>query len=264
MKLRLFQIDAFTDQVFQGNPASVCPLEHWLPAELMQQIAMENNQAETAFYTQADGHFEIRWFTPTVEVDLCGHATLAAAFVLFQFENFPDSTVQFRSRSGVLSVRNDMDVLTLDFPVDIPFRVVNPDGLVGAIGLEPDAIFRCKTDYMLVYSDAEEILSLKPDMRLLAEANARGICATAPGQDVDFVSRFFAPQCGIPEDPVTGSAHAFLTPYWVDRLKRNELSARQLSKRGGFLRCRLTGERVEISGKARAYMTGEIDLDISN
>ncbi len=261
MKIDLFQIDAFTDKLFHGNPAAVCPLLEWLPTERMQQIAMENNQAETAFVVRSEDRFEIRWFTPSVEVDLCGHATLAAAFVLFQFEHYPGSVIQFGSRSGLLTVRKEGDLLTLNFPADKPEKAVAPEGLIAGMGGAPVEICKGKTDYMLVYSTQEEIVGLKPDMGLIVRVPARGIIVTAPGRDIDFVSRFFAPQSGVSEDPVTGSAHTMLMPYWAARLGRNELIAQQLSKRRGWLQCRLAGDRVEISGHARAYMRGQIDLE---
>jgi PhzF family phenazine biosynthesis protein len=262
LKIRLFQIDAFTDRVFGGNPAAVCPLEQWLPDKLMQQIAMENNLAETAFFVREKDRFHIRWFTPEVEVDLCGHATLATAFVIFDFEKFSGPVIEFDSRSGLLRVTKHGDLLTLDFPSDPPVESFAPEGLVEAMGLPPVRIYRGKTDYMLVYENAEQIENLKPNMLRIAEVEARGIIVTAPGVDVDFVSRFFAPQSGIFEDPVTGSAHTTLAPYWAERLARKELRAAQLSKRQGSLLCRLTGNRVEISGQARAYMRGEVDLDV--
>jgi PhzF family phenazine biosynthesis protein len=260
VKIRLFQIDAFTDKLFGGNPAAVCPLDHWLPDALMQQIAMENNLAETAFFVRAEDRFEIRWFTPEIEVDLCGHATLASAFVIFNLEHYTKSIIEFTSRSGLLRVLKNDDFLTLDFPVDDLVECAAPEGLLDGMGLRPLEICKGKTDYMLIYSSAGQVANLKPDMLQISKIAARGIIATAPGDDVDFDSRFFAPQSGIPEDPVTGSAHTALTPYWANKLGHNELSARQLSKRGGRLQCRLVGNRVEISGQAKAYMTGEIDL----
>lgn len=260
MRLRIYQIDAFTDTVFRGNPAAVCPLDRWLSDTLMQKIAMENNLAETAFFVRNGDRFHIRWFTPEVEVDLCGHATLASAFVIFNLEHFADPVIQFDSRSGALQVSKNGDFLTLDFPADRPFKCSAPKGLLEGMGAPPAEICKGKTDYMLVYENAAQITALKPDMRRIAEIEARGIIATAPGDDVDFVSRFFAPQSGIPEDPVTGSAHTTLTPYWANRLGRRELTARQLSKRGGWLQCRVAGDRVEISGRARAFMIGEIEI----
>jgi PhzF family phenazine biosynthesis protein len=260
MKIRLYQIDAFTDELFKGNPAAVCPLDRWLPDKLMQQIAMENNLAETAFFIRSGDRFEIRWFTPEVEVDLCGHATLASAYVIFNFEQFAGPVIEFHSRSGLLQVRKNGDLLTLDFPADAFVESPAPEGLLEGVGLPPLEIYKGKTDFMLVYSNAGQIENLKPNLLRVAEIAARGIIVTAPGDDVDFVSRFFAPQSGIPEDPVTGSAHTTLAPYWARRLGRNELTARQLSKRGGWLRCKVAGNRVEISGQARAYLTGEIEI----
>jgi PhzF family phenazine biosynthesis protein len=202
-----------------------------------------------------------RWFTPEIEVDLCGHATLATAFVIYNLEHYPGSVVEFTSRSGLLRVLKDGDLLTLDFPVDELVECKAPEGLLEGMGLQPLNIYKGKTDYMLVYSNAGQIKNLKPNMLQISKIAARGIIATAPGDDVDFVSRFFAPQSGIPEDPVTGSAHTTLTPYWANELDRNELCARQLSKRGGLLQCKLVGNRVEISGQAQAYMIGEIFIN---
>jgi PhzF family phenazine biosynthesis protein len=264
MKIKLYQIDAFTDRIFGGNPASVCPLNHWLPDDTMQRIAMENNQAETAFFVRERNRFHIRWFTPALEVDLCGHGTLASAYVLFYLEDFAGPVVEFDSRSGLLRVTKENDLLTLDFPADPPLKVSPPEDLITALGSWPVDIYKGKSDYLLVYASAEEIESIKPDMRLLAQVPARGIIVTAPGMDVDFVSRFFAPQSGIPEDPVTGSAHTTLTPYWAARLGQSRLNARQLSRRGGRLQCALDGERVKISGQAVAYMAGEIQLPVSS
>jgi len=256
----MFQIDAFTDRVFHGNPASVCPLDSWLPDGVMQQIAMENNQAETAFFVPQGGGFAIRWFTPTVEVDLCGHATLAAAFVIFEYEGFRGAAIEFASRSGPLRARRQRERITLDFPADPPVRAAAPKDLVPALGIAPEEIYKGRSDYMLVYGRSGEIERLQPDMGRLAAVEARGVIVTAPGEGPDFVSRFFAPQSGIPEDPVTGSAHTTLVPYWGARLGKSELEAEQLSRRHGWLRCRLAGDRVEISGQARPYMSGQIEL----
>jgi PhzF family phenazine biosynthesis protein len=264
MKIRLFQVDAFTDKIFGGNPAAVCPLDQWLSDGVMQLIAMENNQAETAFFVRNQNGFHIRWFTPTMEVDLCGHATLAAAHVLFELNDFPGQTVEFSSRSGLLTVTKEDEFLTLDFPADPPEKITPPDYLITAVGSWPIEAHKGKSDYVLVYGTAEEIKDIVPDMRLVARVPARGVIVTAPGKDIDFVSRFFAPQSGIPEDPVTGSAHTTLAPYWAARLGRTTLSARQLSKRGGRLRCILDGERVKISGQACVYMTGEIQLPVAS
>lgn len=260
MNIRIFQIDAFSDKLFHGNPAAVCPLTEWLPDDLMQQIAMENNLAETAFFVKEHDRYHIRWFTPAVEVDLCGHATLATAFVIFHFEHYPNLVITFNSRSGLLTVTKNGDRLTLNFPTDRLKKVVAPVELVFGIGLPPVECYQGKSDYMLVYGTPEEIEGIRPDMERIAEVPARGIIVTAPGREVDFVSRFFAPQSGVPEDPVTGSAHTTLAPYWAARLGKNELTAMQLSKRRGWLSCRLAGDRVEISGNARAYLTGQIAI----
>ncbi|TAE32280.1 MAG: PhzF family phenazine biosynthesis protein [Cytophagales bacterium] len=263
--MRLYQLDAFTDRLFAGNPAAVCPLTEWLPDETMQQIATENNLAETAFYTHNPdtNRYHIRWFTPAVEVDLCGHATLATAYVVFNLEPRPntDDLIRFDSRSGELTVRREAnDWLVLDFPADTIHKAnVQPPALLSSLGRKPVEIYKGKTDYMLVYASQEEVEGLDPDFRELASVPARGVIATAPGNDVDFISRFFAPQSGIDEDPVTGSAHTTLVPYWAEKLGKTELTARQISKRGGDLRCQLQpNDRVEIAGQVKLYLTGEI------
>ena len=261
MKIRYFQIDAFADRLFSGNLAGVCPLESWLPAETMQKIAMENNQAETAFYVRTGEGHAIRWFTPAVEVDLCGHATLAAGFVLFQFDGFTGPKIAFDSRSGRLTVRRDGDRLILDFPADSFMPVPLPEHLAAGLGAHPVEVYKGKSDYMLVFGSQVEIERMNPDFGRLAKVPARGIIVTAPGTASDFVSRFFAPQVGIDEDPVTGSAHTTLAPYWAGKLGKKDLTAVQLSRRRGHLRCRVAGERVEISGTARAYLQGSIEID---
>lgn len=274
--MRIYQLDAFTDRLFAGNPAAVVPLTDWLPDEQMQQIAAENNLAETAFYVKTDGDasYHIRWFTPTVEVNLCGHATLAAGYVVFFLDqkpepaNEPVDQIFFDSRSGVLKVcRGEDGWLTLDFPVDAVQKAnVQPPSLVASLGTKPLAVYKGKTDYMLVYETQAQVEALMPDFREMATVPARGVIVTAPGDangdygPVDFVSRFFGPQSGIDEDPVTGSAHTTLVPYWADRLGKTELIARQLSARGGYLKCKLNGERVDISGQVQLYLTGEIHL----
>lgn len=261
MKQKIYQIDAFTDKVFSGNPAAVCPLEQWLRDELLQNIAMENNLAETTFYVKQDNHYEIRWFTPTVEVDLCGHATLAAAFVLFNHENYLGDTITFYSpRSGTLSVTKKDELLTLNFPTDTFEPIELSPELNRAFDLTPIAVFKGKTDYMFVFKEEKEIQNLKPTITILAQLPARGIIVTAKGDQVDFVSRFFAPQSGILEDPVTGSAHTTLTPYWSKQLGKTTLTAIQLSQRKGYLQCTYLQDRVEMSGKAKLYLIGEIYL----
>ncbi|MCK8492860.1 MULTISPECIES: PhzF family phenazine biosynthesis protein [Spirosoma] len=264
--MRIYQLDAFTDQLFSGNPAAVIPLTEWLPDEQMQRIASENNLAETAFYvkTEGDANYHIRWFTPTVEVDLCGHATLATGYVVFFLEQKPETDqLYFESRSGSLKVcRSEGGWLTLDFPADVVQKAnVQPPALLSSLNEKPLEVYKGKTDYMLVFKDQAQIEALDPDFREMSTVPARGIIVTAPGDTdsgVDFVSRFFGPQSGIDEDPVTGSAHTTLVPYWAEKLGKTQFVARQLSKRGGELRCKLNDERVDISGKVQLYMTGEI------
>lgn len=225
----------------------------------MQQIAAENNLAETAFYLKTEEGFEIRWFTPALEVDLCGHATLAAAFVLFHWEGFKGEIIHFQShRSGELSVRRLGDKLSLNFPSDTFQRTELFPELIAGFGILPKEAYKGKTDYMLVFDNENEIRQLQPDFSLLSKLGARGVIVTSVGLESDFVSRFFAPEAGIDEDPVTGSAHTTLTPYWAKRLGKNELTAVQLSARKGYLECTYLGERVEIRGQARLYLKGEI------
>ena len=262
MKLKIYQIDAFTDKLFGGNPAAVCPLEEWLPDELLQNIAKENNLAETAFYVPNGDEYLLRWFTPTVEVDLCGHATLAAAFVLFSLENHSGSTIRFYSpRSGELIVTKKDNLLTLDFPTDIITKVEPLPFLTDAFDSMPIEILKGKTDYLYVFENEESIRTISAHMENIAKIPARGVIITAPGNDVDFVSRFFAPQSGVIEDPVTGSAHTTLTPYWAKKLNKKTLTAIQLSERQGHLICTYLKDRVEISGHARHYLTGEIFVE---
>jgi PhzF family phenazine biosynthesis protein len=260
MKLRIYQVDAFTKHLFGGNPAAVCPLEAWLPDAMLQNIAMENNLAETAFYVQKGKNYHIRWFTPNTEVDLCGHATLAAAHVLFAEEKISEMEVSFDSRSGVLTVRKNLNLLTLNFPADKMEKTSLPQELIASVGPSPQEIFKGKTDYLFVYKSQEEVEKINPDFRKLAQLDARGVIVTAKGKEADFVSRFFAPACGIDEDPVTGSAHTTLTPYWSAKLGKTALTAIQLSKRQGHLQCNLLGDRVEISGEAQLYLRGEIEI----
>lgn len=261
MEIKIYQIDAFTEKVFSGNPAAVCPLNSWLPYEMLQNIAMENNLAETAFYVFEKEGLRIRWFTPTVEVDLCGHATLATAFVLFNYENYKGDKIVFNSRSGHLTVTKTGEVLTLNFPVDILVEVPAIPALEKALGAKPLKTFKGKTDYMLVFEKEDQINAMIPDFKTIATIQARGIIVTAKGNSVDFVSRFFGPQSGVDEDPVTGSAHTSLAPYWANALNKTELTALQLSKRQGILRCKLLGDRVEISGTAKSFLVGKITID---
>ncbi|MEA3461534.1 MAG: PhzF family phenazine biosynthesis protein [Bacteroidota bacterium] len=259
MKRTIYQVDAFTQEVFKGNPAAVCILDQWPGEELMQGIANENNLSETAFAVPVGECFEIRWFTPEMEVELCGHATLATAHVLFNHLDHQEEWICFESiHSGRLTVKRSGELLTLDFPVDRMEEMVVPELIVTALMKPPLKAFRGKTDFMFVFASESEIEDMDPDFGLLAQVGGRGVIVTAPGDDVDFVSRFFAPQTGINEDPVTGSAQTSLTPYWSRVLGKKRLTARQLSSRGGELICEDKGERIEISGHAVTYMIGEI------
>lgn len=261
MIIPIYQVDAFTDRLFSGNPAAVCPLDLWPSDDILQNIAAENNLSETAFFHKRDKLFEIRWFTPIAEVELCGHATLAAAHVLFDHLNFEGDHVIFDSGySGRLEVCKNGEFLTLDFPVDHIEPALPPDHLIQAMGRKPLEIWKGKSDYLLYYPSQEDIEEISPDFGLLKKIETRGIIITAPGYECDFVSRFFAPLVGIDEDPVTGSAHTTLVPFWAHRLNQLEFEAYQISARGGFLKCQLMGERVLISGRACTYMTGSIAL----
>ena len=257
--IKIYQVDAFVEGPFTGNPAAVCPLQEWLPDELMQNIALENNLSETAFFTRKGDHYEIRWFTPTIEVDLCGHATLATAFILFEKEGHLGDEIKLVSpRSGELSVKRAGEMLSLNFPVDDIQEVSLSDNVLYGLNIDPVQAFRGLADVILVFDSQEDVESLDPDFALLAKIQARGVICTAPGRDVDFVSRFFGPNAGVNEDPVTGSAHTSLAPLWANKLGKKELKARQLSQRGGYLECRFLDDRVEISGKARLYLEGQI------
>lgn len=259
--LPLYQIDAFADKPFSGNPAAVCPLESWLPDPVLQSIAEENNLSETAFFVTCDDGYHIRWFTPVDEVDLCGHATLATAYVIFNELGDSTSELTFASRSGTLRVRRQGGLLELDFPSQPPEPCDIPD----AIARSFNNIEQCLAgeDYMVVLGSQDEVIQAAPDFQALATLDRRGVIVTAEGEDVDFVSRFFVPKLGINEDPVTGSAHTQLTPYWAGQTGKAELRARQVSKRGGDLICRLNGDRVHIAGRAVKYLTGQISISTS-
>lgn len=263
MKLTIYQVDAFTETLFRGNPAAVIVTEEPLPDMLMQWIATENNLAETAFIFSTEAGYAIRWFTPTVEVDLCGHATLAAAHVFFNHLAYSLGRITFHSRSGPLHVQRDQELLWLDFPADTLRSVAVDDAVTEALGCKPLELYRGRDDYMAVVADETTVASLKPDMERIALLDARGLIVTAAGTTADFVSRMFAPQSGIPEDPVTGSAHTTLAPYWARHLKKEALTARQLSQRGGDLRCKVHDARVQIGGKAVTYLVGEVTLYMS-
>ena len=269
MPIPIYQVDAFARRPFAGNPAAVCPLPEWLPAETMQQIAAENNLAETAFFVPlpagAEADFHLRWFTPTFEIDLCGHATLASAHVLWMERGFAKSEIVFQSQSGPLRVRREADGrLVLDFPSRPPQPLAlaqHPAALLPALGpgaATPLAVLASR-DLVVEFATAAEVLALRPDFAALIDLGYVGLIATAPGSgEVDFVSRFFAPEVGVPEDPVTGSAHSTLIPFWAEKLGKTELFARQESARGGELWCRLRGDRVDIGGYAVTYLRGEI------
>ena len=259
MKLPIFQIDAFTDRLFGGNPAAVVLLESWLPDEVLAAIAAENNLAETAFVIPGSEEIPLRWFTPTLEMDLCGHATLAAAHVLFRHFRHSVDRLTFATRSGSLVVTTDGDRLTLDFPARPGVAIEASEELVSALGTRPGEVFLAR-DLLAILDRESDVKNLRPDFDRIAALDALGVIVSAPGETVDFVSRFFAPGAGVPEDPVTGSAHCTLVPYWAARLGRSSLTAKQLSARGGDLSCSLVGDRVLMSGGAVEYLRGEIDV----
>jgi PhzF family phenazine biosynthesis protein len=259
--IRMFQVDAFADRLFTGNPAAICPLDHWLPDSTMQSIAAENNLAETAFFVREGDSYHLRWFTPAIEVDLCGHATLASAYVIMACLQPGLESVSFHSRSGELIVRRDGDLLALDFPARPPQHCDVHPRLIEALGTVPLEVLAAR-DYLVVYQNEEQVRTLQPNMELISILDRFAVIVTAPGNgQVDFVSRFFAPAHGVPEDPVTGSAHCTLVPYWAKRLGKNRLHAQQVSKRGGDLFCENRGERVTIAGKAVLYLDGSIRVD---
>ncbi len=259
MKLSIYQIDAFAEKIFKGNSAAICQLDEWLPDEILQNIAQENNLSETAYFIKQDGKYHIRWFTPTVEVNLCGHATLACAYVIFEVLGLESDVILFHSKSGELKVTQKENLIELDFPVSTVSKCEIPHEITKAFGKEPIEVWRAD-DYLVVYENEADIVSLSPDFYVLSQLECRGIIATSRGEETDFVSRFFAPRCGVNEDPVTGSAHCELMPYWARKLGKNMLTAAQLSKRGGKLQCKLVGDRVLISGNAVKYLEGEIEI----
>ncbi len=260
-KLQFFQIDAFSRKVFGGNPAGVCLLDSWLEDDLLQRIAAENNLPETAFLApKAEGRYELRWFTPAMEIDLCGHATLASAFVIFSYLNRGLQAVEFETHSGVLKVAREGELLSMNFPTRKPKLAEAAEILARALGIAPLETWKSR-DVMAVFEDEAQITALQPDMASLSELpEVFAVVVTAPGSDCDFVSRFFAPNAGIPEDPVTGSSHCTLIPYWSERLGKKKLHARQLSARGGELFCEDLGDRVKIAGNASLYLKGEIEF----
>jgi PhzF family phenazine biosynthesis protein len=257
--LARYQVDAFTDRVFGGNPAAVCPLDEWLPDGVMQSIAAENNLAATAFFVREGDDYRLRWFTPVAEVDLCGHATLASADVLFRLLGHPGSSIRFLTRSGPLEVGRDGDGYAMDLPATVPTPCEVSPVLQEALGVPVDEALRA-FDHVAVLASEALVRELRPDLSRLKELDLRGVVVTAPGHEVDFVSRFFAPKLGIDEDPVTGSAHCILAPYWAGRLGRTRLRAQQVSPRGGRVDCEVRGDRVTLRGRAAHYMTAEITI----
>lgn len=259
MEIPYYQVNAFTKSVFGGNPAGVCPLESWLEDEDMQAIAAENNLSETAFVVRKGDGYELRWFTPKMEVDLCGHATLASAFVIFNYLDESAKSAEFRTKSGVLSVKRDGELLVMDLPSWQVVKASAPKELVAGLGAEPAEVWCSERDYLVVYESEDDIKLLNPNFEELKKLDQLCVCVTAPGRKSDFVSRFFAPRGGIDEDPVTGSSHCELIPFWSKRLGKKKLHAFQLSQRGGELFCEALGERVSIAGHAVIYLRGVIN-----
>ena len=258
--MKYYVVDAFASQLFKGNPAGICLLDEWIDDATMQNIAFENNLAETAFLVQKDNSYELRWFTPECEIDLCGHATLASAFVLMNLVETSQDEIIFNTKSGKLTVSRDKEKYKMNFPSRKPVLTAVPKGLEAALGatIIETSLSR---DLLVLVEDEETVKDLRPNLELLKEfEDYFGIIVTAKGSSCDFVSRYFAPDCGIPEDPVTGSAHSTLIPFWSERLQKTEMVGRQLSKRGGWLYCKDCGDRVEISGEAKLYLSGEIKL----
>lgn len=260
MEASLYQVDAFASKLFEGNPAAVCPLDEWLPDETMQSIAAENNLSETAFFVPKNAGFHIRWFTPKSEVDLCGHATLASAYVLFNILGYEKEKIEFYSRSGILAVTRDKDWLVMDFPLQPPVACEVPKEIVAAFDKMPVECLKAE-DLIVVFDSEKYIESANPDIGQLLKLDSRGVAITAKSSRYDFVSRFFAPKYGIPEDPVTGSAYTQLAPYWAPRIGSNRLRAKQISSRGGELICELVDDRVLIYGKAVKYLEGKINIE---
>lgn len=263
MEIDFYQIDSFADHLFSGNPAAVCPLPEFLSAEVMQSIAAENNLSETAFFIRKKEDFEIRWFTPEHEVDLCGHATLAGAYVIFNYIDKETNQITFHSKSGPLHVKKiDDGSIQLDFPAIFFEPTEAMKSLNEAFGMEPKALYKSKQDFLAIFEKQAEIESIRPDFNKLLELDLRGVIVSSPSNipGFDFVSRFFAPKFGVPEDPVTGSAHCTLTPYWAKALGKTKLKAKQLSKRGGEILCELNNDRVLLTGKSVTYMKGKIEI----
>jgi PhzF family phenazine biosynthesis protein len=260
MRLPIFQVDAFTSRRFGGNPAAVMPMESFLPDETLQAIAAENNLSETAFLVRADGEYHLRWFTPVMEVPLCGHATLASAAVVMERLEPGRERVVFQTKSGPLTVRRAGSGYVMDLPARPSELIAEPPGLAKALGAVPVEVVSNQFNFMALLESEQAVRELAPDMALLARIGRPGVIVTAAGKDYDFVSRYFAPSKGIPEDPVTGAAHCMLAPYWAGRLGKNELRAFQASQRGGEVGCRVVGDRVELQGQCVFYLEGEVEI----
>jgi PhzF family phenazine biosynthesis protein len=255
-----FEVHSFTDKIFKGNPAGVCLLDAWIDDDSMLNIAAENNLSETAFIVANKDHYELRWFTPTVEVDLCGHATLATAYVIFDHLGYEGDAIVFKTKSGELAAWKDKDFVIMDFPSRPAEPADIPEHLSAGLGCKVDRVSKAR-DYLVVLESEKEVRDLRPDFSELEKVDCEGVIVTAPGDEVDFVSRFFAPRMGIPEDPVTGAAHSTLTPFWAERLGKNRLMARQVSERGGDLWCNQTDDRVQIAGHAVLYFKGMLNWE---
>jgi len=259
MKIKIYQVDSFTNELFHGNPAAVCPLEEWLDDKTLQNIAAENNLSETAFFVKEGDKYHLRWMTPTVEVDLCGHATLAAGYVLFEILEKENNKIVFESLSGELVVTRNNDLISLNFPASKLKKVEITGQYLKCLDVEPQEA-HLNSKLMFVLENEDQVKNAIPNFEEIAKLNSDGLIITAKGNDVDFVSRYFAPHAGIPEDPVTGSAHTVLTPFWAERLNKQKLSAQQVSSRGGQLICENLGDRVNIAGNVTLYSVGEIFL----
>jgi len=259
MKIKFYQVDAFADKIFEGNPAAVCPLEEWIDDSLMQKIAMENNLSETAFFVKKNDEYDIRWFTPSSEVNLCGHATLATSFVLYNFLDYKEDSIVFNSKSGPLYVSQEDEIIKMNFPSEEPVECETPKAILDAFGKRPVQVLKF-VDYIVVFEDEEDLTLFKPNLEALKTLDLRGVCITSKHSTYDFVSRFFAPNYGIDEDPVTGSAYTQLTPYWAKKLNKKKFHSKQLSPRGGEVHCELKDERVYISGNAVCYIVGEMTI----
>ncbi len=258
MRIPIYQVDAFSGAIFSGNPAAICPLDEWLPDAMLQSIASENNLSETAYFIKrSEGKYDLRWFTPAVEIDLCGHATLASAWILFNELGVEGDFLHFQTKSGELVVQRRGDLLAMNFPSRPPQPTAPCAGLLKALGGAPKSVLAAR-DYLVIYGTEKEVKALKPDVAALMDIDKFAVIVTAPGDTCDFVSRFFAPAKGVAEDPVTGSAHSTLIPYWAGVLKKDVMHARQISARGGEIFCQMMGDRVEIAGRGALFLTGEI------